>query len=413
VEFTERMNKISIIEVKGLTKVFNGSIRAVDGISFSVNEGEILGFLGPNGAGKTTTLNMLSTLLRPSDGSATVNGHDIVKKPDNVRRSIGYVFQDPTLDLELTGRENLDFHGRLYHLDGETRQARIKEMLEVVQLSSRADDLVKTYSGGMKRRLEIARGLLHHPKVLFLDEPTLGLDPQTRRSIWDHVQRLNEDSKITIILTTHYTEEADFLSDRILIIDLGKIVALDTPEKLKARLKGDVVSLAPKNPETITKMRSLFKKKEWVRNIDIVSSASIHSRESGAVHMTHRMAAASEMSGSWGEVRYRGGGAEKSGNGNQGFMQDVKGEKDSGDRAHDWLRLNLVVDDGAHRIPEIVKIADEAGVALDSVELREPTLDDVFLSFTGRGIRDEKGSFTEMARRFNILRQARGRQGRR
>ncbi len=371
-----------------------------------------MGFLGPNGAGKTTTLNILSTLLRPSSGSATVNGHDIIKKSDAVRRSIGYVFQDPTLDLQLTGRENLDFHGRLYHLDGELRHTRIEEMLKLVQLGGRADDLVKTYSGGMKRRLEIARGLLHHPTVLFLDEPTLGLDPQTRRSIWDHILRLNEESKITVILTTHYTEEADFLSNRILIIDLGKIVALDTPEKLKARLKGDVVSLAPKNPETITKMRSLFEKKEWVHNIDIVSSASIHSRESGAVHMKHRMADASEMSGSWGEVRYSGG-AKKSGNGSQGFMQDAKGEKDNRDRVHDWLRLNLVVDDGAHRIPEIVKIADEAGVALDSVELHEPTLDDVFLSFTGRGIRDKKGSFMEMARRFNILRQARGRKGRR
>jgi ABC-2 type transport system ATP-binding protein len=404
---------MSVIEVKGLTKVFKGNIRAVDGISFSVKRGEILGFLGPNGAGKTTTLNILSTLLRPSEGSATVNGHDIMKEPDAVRRSIGYVFQDPTLDLELTGKENLDFHGRLYHLDGELRHTMIKEMLELVQLYERADDLVKTYSGGMKRRLEIARGLLHHPKVLFLDEPTLGLDPQTRRSIWDYIQQLNEDSKITIILTTHYTEEADFLSNRILIIDLGKIVALDTPEKLKARMKGDVVSLAPKNPEKISKMRSLFERKEWVRNIDIVSSGSIHSRESGAVNMTHRMSAASEMNGGWGEVRYSGGGAKKSGNGSQGFMQDAKGKKDSSDHTHDWLRLNLVVDDGAHRIPEIVKIADEAGVALDSVELREPTLDDVFLSFTGRGIRDEKGSFAEMARRFNILRQARGRKGRR
>ena len=385
----------------------------MDGISFSVEEGEILGFLGPNGAGKTTTLNMLSTLLRPSSGSATVNGKDIVKKPDAVRRSIGYVFQDPTLDLELTGKENLDFHGRLYHLDRGLRQSRIEEMLSVVQLSDRADDLVKTYSGGMKRRLEIARGLLHHPKVLFLDEPTLGLDPQTRRSIWDHIQRLNEESKITIILTTHYTEEADFLSHRILIIDLGKIVALDTSENLKARLKGDVVSLAPKNPEIISKMHSLYKEKEWVRNIDVVSSASIHSRESGAMHMAHRMAAAPGMSGSWGEMRNSGGEAKKSGSAHERFMQHMRGENDSEDRASGWVRLNLVVDEGAHRIPEIVKIADEAGIALDSVELREPTLDDVFLSFTGRRIRDEKGSFIEMARRFNILRQARGRKGRR
>jgi ABC-2 type transport system ATP-binding protein len=385
----------------------------VDGISFSVDEGEILGFLGPNGAGKTTTLNMLSTLLRPSSGSATVNGYDIVKEPDAVRRSIGYVFQDPTLDLELTGRENLDFHGRLYHLYRELRHSRIDEMLGVVQLGDRADDLVKTYSGGMKRRLEIARGLLHHPTVLFLDEPTLGLDPQTRRSIWDHINRLNEESRITIILTTHYTEEADFLSNRILIIDLGKIVALDTSENLKARLKGDVVSLAPKNPEVISNMCSLFKEKEWVLNIDLVSSTSIHSRESGAMHMAHGMAAGSGMSGGWGGMQSSGGVAGKSGTERQRVMQNVECENESGDRAPGWVRLNLVVDEGAHRIPEIVRIADEAGIALDSVELHEPTLDDVFLSFTGRGIRDEKGSFMDMARRFNILRQARGRKGRR
>jgi len=182
-----------IIVAENLTKIFDKSLVAVDHVSFNVEEGEVLGFLGPNGAGKTTTLNMLSTLLRPTSGTATVNGHDILKEPDAVRRNIGFVFQDPTLDIELTGRENLDFHGRVYGLKGDVRQQRIKEMLEVVQLTDRAEDFVKTYSGGMKRRLEIARGLLHYPKVLFLDEPTLGLDPQTRRAIWEHIQRLNQD----------------------------------------------------------------------------------------------------------------------------------------------------------------------------------------------------------------------------
>ncbi len=255
------MSRNSIIEVDDLTKVFNAQVTAVDGISFDVKEGEILGFLGPNGAGKTTTLNMLSTVLKPTSGTATVNGYDIVEESDAVRRSIGYVFQDPTLDLELTGRENLDFHGRLYHLNKSIRQQRIAEMLELVQLTDRADNLVKTYSGGMKRRLEIARGLLHHPKVLFLDEPTLGLDPQTRRSIWEHIQQLNNQKNVTIILTTHYTEEADYLCGRILIIDFGSIVALDTPEKLKARLEGDVVSLAFKDPATLSEVRPLFEKK--------------------------------------------------------------------------------------------------------------------------------------------------------
>jgi len=226
------LNKINTIEVKELTKIFDGNVKAVDGISFNVKEGEILGFLGPNGAGKTTTLNMLSTLLRPTSGTATVNGHDILTEPDAVRRSIGYVFQDTTLDIELTGRENLDFHGRLYGLERNTRQQRIKEVLELVQLTDRADNFVKTYSGGMKRRLEIARGLLHYPKVLFLDEPTLGLDPQTRRSIWEHIQRLNQEKNVTIILTTHYIEEAESLSDRVGIIDYGELIALGTPDEL-------------------------------------------------------------------------------------------------------------------------------------------------------------------------------------
>ncbi|MCW4034211.1 MAG: ATP-binding cassette domain-containing protein, partial [Candidatus Bathyarchaeota archaeon] len=229
---------MNTIEVKCLTKIYDGTVKAVDNISFEVKKGEILGFLGPNGAGKTTTLNMLSTLLRPNSGTATINGYDIQTEPDSVRRSIGYVFQDPTLDIELTGRENLDFHGRLYGLDRNTRQQRIKEVLDLVQLSDRADNYVKTYSGGMKRRLEIARGLLHHPEVLFLDEPTLGLDPQTRRSIWEHILNLNQEKEVTVILTTHYTEEADYLCNRILIIDFGKVVVLDTPDNLKARLQG-------------------------------------------------------------------------------------------------------------------------------------------------------------------------------
>ena len=268
------LEKINTIEVKALTKIFAKEVKAVDDISFNVKEGEILGFLGPNGAGKTTTLNMLSTLLHPTSGTAIINGYDILTEPDAVRHSIGYVFQDPTLDIELTGRENLDFHGRLYGLDRNTRLQRIKEVLKLVQLTDRADNFVKTYSGGMKRRLEIARGLLHHPKVLFLDEPTLGLDPQTRRSIWEHILRLNQEKKVTVILTTHYTEEADYLCNRILIIDMGKVVVLDTPDNLKARLQGDVVSLLFKDPISIEKFRSLLEKKEWIHKINVVASGN-------------------------------------------------------------------------------------------------------------------------------------------
>ena len=365
-----------------------------------------MGFLGPNGAGKTTTLNMLSTLLSPSEGTAKVNGHDIVQEPDAVRRSIGYVFQDPTLDLELTGRENLDFHGRLYELDAETRHKRIKEMLQLINLSTRADDLVKTYSGGMKRRLEIARGLLHRPQVLFLDEPTLGLDPQTRRSIWDYILGLNEQGKITIILTTHYTEEADFLCNRILIIDQGKIVVLDTPEQLKARLKGDLVSLTLKDSSKIDTIRGFFEKKNWVRHIDIVLDNPMNVKESGAMHMMHSHVSGSIAGETKEQLEFQIFQRKNRSKSNRKSEPNVENETSSIHSAGP-KRLNLIVDNGAHRIPEIVKIVDQVGVKLDSVELREPTLDDVFLSYTGREIRDEKGNYIEMARRFRIMRQAR------
>lgn len=389
-----------------MKKIFNGKVRAVDGISFSVEKGEILGFLGPNGAGKTTTLNILSTLLRPTSGTATVNGHNILEEPDEVRRSIGYVFQDPTLDIELTGRENLDFHGRLYRLKRDVRKKRIKEMLNVVQLADRADDLVKTYSGGMKRRLEIARGLLHYPKVLFLDEPTLGLDPQTRRSIWEHIQRLNQDEGVTIILTTHYTEEADYLSNRILIIDFGKIVALDTPSKLKTRLEGDIVSLIFKDPTSIEKIRTTLQKRAWVRNITIVAGGN-GNQTSHMMQFMRGMSGNAGMGGSMGGImgginpsRFRRGrkrvSSDKSSDGENSVAEGAK-------------RLHLLVDDGGHRIPEIVKLVDKAGLTLESVELHKPTLDDVFLSATGRNIRDERGSFMEMMRRHRIVQQARGR----
>ncbi len=404
------MSRISIIEVKALTKVFDNEIRAVDGISFTVDEGEILGFLGPNGAGKTTTLNMLATLLRPTSGTATVNVHDILAEPDAVRRSIGYVFQDPTLDLELTGRENLDFHGRLYSLKRDVRRQRIEEMLELVQLTDRADDLVKTYSGGMKRRLEIARGLLHHPQVLFLDEPTLGLDPQTRRSIWEHIQRLNQDKNITIILTTHYTEEANYLCDRILIIDFGKIVALDTPDNLKARLEGDIVSLAFKDPAGMVKIRPLLEEKDWVRRISVVASGNSHAMMSHMMQMMRGMSGGVGIGGMMsgmdsGNVR---GGGKMPKRVRQVLAQSMGGEDDQRGLEGGSKRLNLLVDDGGHRIPEIVKLAHSSEVVLESVELHKPTLDDVFLSVTGRNIRDERGSFMETVRRHRIIRQARG-----
>jgi ABC-2 type transport system ATP-binding protein len=396
------LTKLAIIEVDGLTKVFNGKVRAVDDISFNVEEGEILGFLGPNGAGKTTTLNMLSTLLRPTSGTAMVNGYDIHEEPDKVRRSIGFVFQDPTLDLELTGRENLNFHGLLYGLRRDLREKRIKEVLDVVQLAERADDLVKTYSGGMKRRLEIARGLVHHPKVLFLDEPTLGLDPQTRRSIWEYIQRLNQEKNVTIILTTHYTEEADYLCGKILIIDLGKIVALDTSDNLKARLEGDVVSLTFRESKMILQIRPIFKKKKWVRRMDVTSLGTNQAMAGRMMHMMRGMSGSMGMGGMMSEIR------PGRGRGNKRFKHDVHMHGDPHTQGVEPKRLNLLVDDGGHRIPEIVKLVNDTGLLLESVELHKPTLDDVFLSVTGRNIRDEQGSFMEMIRRHRIMQQARG-----
>ncbi len=222
-----------MIKVENLTKKFKEFI-AVDDISFNVEKGEIFAFLGPNGAGKSTTIKILTTLLKPTSGKIAVNGHDPSGEQDEVRRSFGIVFQDPSLDDELTGLENMEYHGILYRVPGEIRKARTEELLRMVELWDRRHDQVKRYSGGMKRRLEIARGLLHHPKILFLDEPTLGLDPQTRNLIWEYIKNLNRTEKITIFFTTHYMEEAERMAERIAIIDHGKIVARGSVRELES-----------------------------------------------------------------------------------------------------------------------------------------------------------------------------------
>ncbi len=311
------------IRVEELLKKFNG-FTAVDKISFDVSYGELFGLLGPNGAGKTTTINILSTLLKPTSGYAEVAGFDIRKRRDEVRRSIGIVFQDPTLDTKLTGRENLLFHAMLYGIKREEAEKRIKEVLELVELEDRADTLVEKYSGGMKRRLEIARGLIHRPKVLFLDEPTLGLDAQTRRRIWDYIKKLNEETGITMILTTHYMEEADYLCDRIAIIDHGKIVAIDNPINLKNMLGGDVVTLEIEGDanQYIEKLKEL----KWVKSLMV---------QNGILRMSMEM--------------------------------------------------------GERKIPNLVNLAEKNGVKINSVNLHKPSLEDVFLFFTGRKIRDEEG----------------------
>jgi ABC-2 type transport system ATP-binding protein len=222
----------NILQVTNLTKKF-GSFVAVDNISFAVPAGQIFAFLGPNGAGKTTTIKMLTTLLEPTSGKITINGFDPQQDQDAVRRSFGIVFQDPSLDDELTALENLEFHGILYQVPKDIRTKRIAELLDIVELTDRRNSLVKSFSGGMKRRLEIARGLLHHPKVFFLDEPTQGLDPQTRNRIWEYIQNLNKKEGITIFFTTHYMEEADRVAQQVAIIDHGKIINTGTPAELK------------------------------------------------------------------------------------------------------------------------------------------------------------------------------------
>ena len=226
------MSTMSIIEVKHLIKKFDG-FTAVDDISFSVERGEIFAFLGPNGAGKTTTIKMLTTLLEPTAGVIMLNGYDVVERPNETRKSFGIVFQDPSLDTELTAFENMEIHAVLYDLGRGLSRSRTKELLELVELWDRKDELVKNFSGGMKRRLEIARGLLHHPKVLFLDEPTLGLDPQTRNHIWSYIKNLNEKELVTVFVTTHYMEEAERVAHRVAVIDHGKIIAAGTAASLK------------------------------------------------------------------------------------------------------------------------------------------------------------------------------------
>jgi ABC-2 type transport system ATP-binding protein len=235
------------VEVSKITKKY-GSITAVNDVSFDISSGEIFGFLGPNGAGKTTLIRILTTLVKPTSGNARVAGRDVVKEPDAVRREIGVVPQAMTSDLDLTGHENMDIYARFYSMPSTERKGRIKYLLEMVGLTSRANDLVATYSGGMRRRLEIARALVHKPEILFLDEPTIGLDPQSRIVIWDFLKKLREGDSMTLFLTTHYMDEAETLCSRVAIIDAGKIIVLGSPEELKSQIPGnDIVSLGVEN----------------------------------------------------------------------------------------------------------------------------------------------------------------------
>lgn len=303
-----------IIQTKNLTKFYD-KLKAVDDLSIEVEEGEIFGLLGPNGAGKTTLLMMLTTLRKPTSGTATVNDFDIAKQQDQVRKSIGIVFQDPSSDDILTGYENLKLHGMLYGMPADLRERRIKEVLELVDLTDRKDDLVKKYSGGMRRRLELARGLMHRPKILFLDEPTLGLDPQSRERLWEYIENLAKNEKISIVITTHYMDEADKLCDRLVIIDSGKIVAIGSPEKLKKIIGGDIVILEVDKPKIDELKKLSFAKKVETKD--------------GLLYLT-------------------------------------------------------VINANRH-LPEILKTVGK----VKSVEVRSPTLDDVFIYYTGKEIRDD------------------------
>jgi ABC-2 type transport system ATP-binding protein len=315
------------ISVTGLAKSY-GEIEAVCGIDFEVARGETFGFLGPNGAGKSTTINMLCTLARPTSGSARVAGFDVVAERDRVRRNIGLVFQDTTLDNYLTAEQNLRLHAELYGMPRETIAPRMKTVQEMLQLWERRDSLVGTFSGGMKRRLEIARGLLHSPRVLFLDEPTIGLDPQTRSSIWSYISSLGREQDITIFLTTHYMDEAEYC-DRIAIIDRGKIVVLDTPEALKASVGKDRVQIHTDDDEaTIAALRERF---------------GIEARMAEGV-------------------------------------------------------VTFGVAEGEQFVPRLFDEWDPAHPPIRSVSVARPSLDDVFMSYTGSTIRDAEAGSTDMMR---------------
>jgi ABC-2 type transport system ATP-binding protein len=312
------------ILTQDLVKRF-GSFTAVDGVNLEVRRGEVFGLLGPNGAGKTTLVRMLTTLLPPTSGTAIVSGYDVARHPRRVRQLIGVIPQAMTSDLDLTGWENLDIYGQFYGIRRRERRRRIERLLKLVGLSGRGGDLVATYSGGMRRRLEIARGLVHSPEVLFLDEPTIGLDPQSRRAVWDLLEQLRKESEITISLTTHYMDEAETLCDRIAIVDRGKIIALGTPSELKSLVKG---------------------------------SDRIELEVEGDIERIMAMLGAAPG------------------------LHDVKREGENG-------RLTVRADDGAHLIPRIIADVEAIRGHVKSISLQRISLEDVFIEFTGRSLRDE------------------------
>jgi ABC-2 type transport system ATP-binding protein len=319
---------VKTVEAIDLVKTFNG-LTAVDKVNMSVERGEIFGLLGPNGAGKTTTIKMLITLLKPTSGQAIVAGYDCVTQADEVRRRIGYVPQESALDGRLTAAENLELFAELYGLPRSDIKPRINEVLELVELEKRKNDLVSHYSGGMKRRLEISRGLLPTPEVLFLDEPTLGLDPQSRRVVWEFIHKLQRDWNLTILTTTHYLDEAEKEMDRVAIIDKGTIMAQGPPDDLKTDFGKDVIELVVKSHDGGSSEEQL---KSKLSALQITSDLSVTER-----------------------------------------------------------KVRLGVPNGKTALPSIIHKIESAGLEIESISVRSPSLDDVFMKYTGRGIREEEG----------------------
>ena len=303
-----------------------------------MQEGEIFGFLGPNGAGKTTTIKMLNTLIQPTSGSATVTGLDVVKKAADVRKKIGYVAQDVGVDEHATGRENLSLYGHFYRLSNKAIKRRIEELFEMVDLTEFADKLVSTYSGGMRKRLDIAMGLIHQPQLIFLDEPTTGLDPQTRSHIWEYIHSLARDKGVTIFLTTHYMDEADKLADRISIIDRGKIMTTGTPDNLKKSIGGDVVTLSPCETDSDQRLIFMEQTKSILSGKDFVLQ-----------------------------------------------IQETNGD------------LAIFVPSGESAAPVIMSLLAAESIEVQTLSVSRPSLDDVFLKYTGRTMRDEEGTATTYA----------------
>jgi ABC-2 type transport system ATP-binding protein len=327
------------VETKSLSKIYGTGIKAVDEVSIQVNDGEIFGFLGPNGAGKSTTIMILTTLLKPTSGSAYVAGFDVVTQAKKVREKIGYVQQESTVDEYLSGRENLELQARLNHIQKDLVKKRVDELLELVELSDRQRDSVITYSGGMRKRLDIASGLLHRPKVLFLDEPTLGLDIQTRYKIWEYIKSIHKEFGMSIFLTTHYMEEADRLCDNISIIDYGKIKITGSPKSLKNALGNEVVVFETNSDTKLENLLSELKKIPLVRDIK------------------------------------------------------ANGEE-----------VTIFSSSGDQVMPKIFEVSANLGIKIETISLTRPTLDDVFLSYTGRELRDENGSYNRKKEREKMRR---------